>query len=287
MILITGATGKLGRTTVDHLLKVLPASSLAVLARDPEKAADLKALGVDVRRGDYKNPASLTAAFAGIEKLFLVSSSDLADRSTQHINVVDAAKAAGVKHIVFTSFQRKRDTGSPIQMLAQSYIDTEKHIKSSGMTYTLLRNGLYADVLPMFFGPRVLETGIFFPAGSTKSAYTVRNDMAEAAAAVLSGSGHENKEYVFATEENVSLDDIAVMLSELTGKQIGNINPTKELFIDTLTDAGVPAEMVAMSAGFAEAITLGEFASEKTDLEHLLGRKPTPLKDFFKQTYLL
>jgi NAD(P)H dehydrogenase (quinone) len=139
----------------------------------------------------------------------------------------------------------------------------------------------------MFFGPRVLETGIFFPAGSTKSAYTVRNDMAEAAAAVLSGSGHENKEYVFATEENVSLDDIAVMLSELTGKQIGNINPTKELFIDTLTDAGVPAEMVAMSAGFAEAITLGEFASEKTDLEHLLGRKPTPLKDFFKQTYLL
>ncbi len=285
MILITGATGNLGKATVEFLLRKIPAASVAVLARHPEKLAEIKALGVDVRQGDYTNPASLVAAFKGIEKLFLISSSDLADRSTQHINVVNAAKQSGVKHIVFTSFQRKRETDSPIQMLAQSYIDTEKHIKASGLTYTILKNGLYADVLPMFLGEKVLETGIFYPAGTTKSAYTVRRDMAEAAANVLADTGHENKEYIFATEENVSFDDIAAILSSITGKHVGNINPTKEIFIETLSKAGAPQESVGMAVGFAEAIRLGEFASGKTDLENILGKKPTPLKEFLRNIY--
>jgi len=286
MILITGATGHLGRATVEFLLTLIPASSVAVLARQPEKLAALKTAGVNVRKGDYKDPASLTEAFKGIEKLFLISSSDLTDRSTQHINVVNAAKQSGVQHIVFTSFQRKRETDSPIQMLAQSYIDTERHIKASGLTYTILRNGLYADVLPMFLGDRVLETGIFFPAGTTKSAYTARKDMAEAAAKILAGTGHENKEYDFATEDNHSLNDIALMLSDIAGKLVVNANPTKEIFIETLSKAGVPAESVGMAAGFAEAIQLGEFATGKTDFETLLGRKPTPLKEILKQIYL-
>ncbi|MFZ4620648.1 MAG: SDR family oxidoreductase [Bacteroidota bacterium] len=288
MILITGATGNLGKTTLDFLLKKVPAFSLAAMARQPEKLAGVKALGVDVRQGDYKDPASMLNAFKGIDTLFLVSSSDLTDRSTQHINAIDAAKQAGVKHIVFTSFQRKTDTGSPIQFLAQSYIDSEKHLKSSGMTYTILKNGLYAEVLPMFLGQTVLETGIFFPAGATKSAYTSRKDMAEAAAAVLAGTGHENKEYELATEENVSFTDIASLLSELSGKTVGYVDPVKEIFIDALTKAGVPEQMIGMAAGFAEAIKLGEFASGKTDLQRLLGHPPVTMREslqtlFFKQ----
>lgn len=288
MILITGATGNLGKATLEFLLKKIPASSIAAMARQPEKLAELKARGVEVRRGDYKDPASLLNAFRGIDTLFLVSSSDLTDRSTQHINAINAAKQSGVKHIVFTSFQRKTDSGSPIQFLAQSYIDSEKHLKASGVTYTILKNGLYADVLPMFLGQTVLDTGIFFPAGTTKSAYTSRNDMAEAAAAVLAGTGHENKEYELATEENVNFNDIASMLSELSGKTVGYVDPAKEVFIDALKNAGVPEGMIGMAAGFAEAIKLGEFASGKTDLQRLLGHSPATMKEslqtlFFKQ----
>lgn len=285
MILITGATGHLGKATVEFLLKKTPASSIAVLARQPEKLADLKALGVDVRRGDYRDPASLTAAFRDIRKLFLISSSDMTNLGEHHINAINAAKESGVKHIVFTSYLRKSDSGSPIQPLSQSFIDSEKHIKSSGLIYTILKNGLYADVMPMFFGDNVLETGIYFPAGTTKSSYTTRRDMAEASAQILIGTGHDNKEYIFADEENFSLDDIAVMLSEIAGTQVRNINPTKEEFIETQLKAGVPAESVRVSADFAEAIKFGEFATTKTDLEHVLGRKPTLLKEFFQSVY--
>lgn len=285
MILITGATGHLGKATLEFLLKKVPASSVAAMARQPEKLAYFKELGVDIRQGDYKDPASLLSAFTGVDTLFLVSSSDLTDRSTQHINAVNAAKQTGVKHIVFTSFQRKMDSGSPIQFLAQSYIDTEQHIKASGLPYTFLKNGLYAEVLPMFLGQHVMETGIFFPAGTTSSAYTSRRDMAEAAAAVLFGTGHENKEYELATEENVSMAQIAGLLSTLSGKQVGYVDPPKDVFVDALTKAGVPAEMIGMAAGFAEAIKLGEFASQKTSLEQLLGRKPAAIKDILAELY--
>jgi NAD(P)H dehydrogenase (quinone) len=286
MILITGATGNLGKATLEFLLKKVPASSVAAMARQPEKLASFKSLGVDIRQGDYKDPASLLSAFAGIDTLFLVSSSDLTDRSTQHINAVNAAKQAGVKHIVFTSFQRNMDSGSPIQFLAQSYIDTERHLKASEIPYTLLKNGLYAEVLPMFLGQNVFETGIFFPAGTTPSSYTSRTDMAEAAAAVLAGTGHENKEYVLATEENVTMAQIAEMLSTLSGKHVGYIDPPKDVFADALTKAGVPPEMIGMAAGFAEAIKLGEFSSQKTSLEKLLGRKPAQLRDILRSLFI-
>jgi NAD(P)H dehydrogenase (quinone) len=286
MILITGATGNLGTATLEFLLKKVPASSVAALARQPEKLADAKARGVDVRKGDYKDPASLVKAFAGIDTLFLISSSDLVDRTGQHINAVNAAKEAGVKHIIFTSFQRKREKDSPIQMIAQSYIETEKHIRASGLTYTFLKNGLYADALGTFLGPQVLETGIFFPAGTIKSAYTSRRDMAEASAAVLAGSGHENKTYELATEENVSFAEIASILSDLSGKPVGYVDPPKEVFVDALTKAGVPAEMVTLAAAFAEAIKIGEFVSGKTDLEPLLGHKPTAIKEILRSLFI-
>jgi NAD(P)H dehydrogenase (quinone) len=286
MILITGATGHFGKSTIDFLLKKnFPASQIAALVRDPAKAADLKAKGIDLRKGDYKNYQSLVAAFKGVDTLFLISSNDVVDRSTQHINAVNAAKEAGVKRIVFTSFQRKTEVNSPIQFLAQSYIDTEKHLKASGLTYTILKNGLYADVLPMFLGEKVLETGIFFPAGATKAAFTLRSDMTEAAANVLAGSGHDDKTYELATEDNNSLGDVAALLSELSGKQIPYINPTAEVFKDALVKASVPADMIGMSAGFAEAIRIGEFTSTKTDLEKLLGHKPTALKEFLRGVY--
>jgi NAD(P)H dehydrogenase (quinone) len=287
MILVTGATGNYGKSTIDFLLKKgISSDSISALVRDEAKAEDLKAKGINLRIGDYDNYASLIEAFKGVDKLLLVSSSDVVKRGQQHENAVKAAKEAGVKHILYTSFERKNDTEtSPIYFLGKSHIETEKLIKESGLNYTIFRNNLYLDALPMFFGEQVLTTGIFLPAGDAKSAFALRNDMTEATANVLTSQGHENKVYSINNTENVSLQEIAQDLGEIVGKQINYVSPPQDIYVETLTAAGVPAEYVAMFAGFAEAIKQGEFSAEKTDLENLLGRKPTTAKAFLKEVY--
>lgn len=287
MILVTGATGNYGKTTIDFLLKKgISPNSIAALVRDEAKAEDLKEKGISLKNGDYNNYESLLEAFKGVDKLLLISSSDVAHRGQQHENAVKAAIEAGVNHIIYTSFERKNDTEtSPIAMLAKSHIDTENQIKASGMTYTLLRNNLYLDALPMFFGEQIATTGIFLPAGDTKSAFASRNDMAEATANILTNSGHEDKEYSLSNTKNISIQEIAQDLSEIIGTKINYVSPSQDIYIETLKGAGVPAEYMGMFAGFAEAIKQGEFSSDKTDLENLLGRKPTTAKAFFTEVY--
>lgn len=287
MILVTGATGNYGKTTIDFLLKKgISPNSIAALVRDEAKAEDLKEKGISLKNGDYNNYESLLEAFKGVDKLLLISSSDVAHRGQQHENAVKAAIEAGVNHIIYTSFERKNDTEtSPIAMLAKSHIDTENQIKASGMTYTMLRNNLYLDALPMFFGEQIATTGIFLPAGDTKSAFASRNDMAEATANILTNSGHEDKEYSLSNTENISIQEIAQDLSEIIGTKINYVSPSQDIYIETLKGAGVPAEYMGMFAGFAEAIKQGEFSTDKTDLENLLGRKPTTAKAFFTEVY--
>jgi NAD(P)H dehydrogenase (quinone) len=287
MILVTGATGNFGKSTIDFLLKKgISSTNIVAMVRDEEKAVDLKSKGVVVRIGDYDNYNQLVTAFAGIEKLLLVSGSDIANRAKQHENAVKAAKEAGVKHILYTSFERKNETEtSPISFVAGSHIATENLIKESGLTYTLFRNNLYLDVLPWFFGEKVLETGVFLPAGETKAALTLRDDMAEATANVLTSEGHENKEYALSNTENLNIGEVAKSLSEIVGKEVPYRSPTKEIFIETLTNANVPAEFVGMFAGFAEAIKQGEFEINTNDLENLLGRRPTTAKQYLKMVY--
>jgi NAD(P)H dehydrogenase (quinone) len=286
MIQLTGATGHFGKATIDFLLKKgFKADQISALVRNPGKAEDLTAKGISIKVGDYNDYSSLVKAFNGVEKLLLVSSSDMKDRSLQHINAIKAAKEAGVKHIIYTSFQRKTETNSPIQMISQAHLDAEKEILSSGMTYTILQNGLYADGLPMFIGEKVLETGIFLPAGYTKAAFTVRNDMAEAAANIIMENGHENAIYLTATNETNSYADIASILSEISGNTVTYTDAPADLFVETLKNAGVPDFYISLIAGFSEAIKQGEFDFSNNDLEQLLKRKPTTLKDFLKNVY--
>jgi NAD(P)H dehydrogenase (quinone) len=287
MILVTGASGHFGSAAIQALLnKGVNGNHIKALVRSAEKGEALHAKGVQLAIGDYNDYNSLLAAMQGVDKVLFVSSSDLAKRTEQQLAVVQAAKEAGVKHIVYTGFERKNETEtSPMAFVAKSHIDTESAIKASGLNFTILRNALYADTIPMFLGEKVLEQGVFFPTGNGKAAFATREDMAEGAAVVLTTEGHENKEYKFSNSENYTFDEVAGYLSEIAGKTIPNVNPTAEVYHSALKGAGVPDLYIGMFAGFAEAIKQNEFYAEQTDLEKLLGRKPVSLKKYLTSVY--
>ncbi len=287
-IMVTGATGHLGKAALLELLKTVDPANLFALVRNPAKAEDLAAKGVTLVTGDYDNYDSLVKAFEGVDKLYFVSSSDVMNRLPQQENVVKAATAAGVKHIIYTSFQRKTDDGStPIAFVAAAHIKTEQLILASGLTYTILKHSLYADVMPMFMGDKVLETGIWLPAGEGKVSFATRNDMAAAGAAVLTGEGHENKTYEIAGSVAYNMSDIAGMLSELSGKTVAYISPDPAVFTQQLQQAGVPEEGIQGTLAFCLAIAQGEFNFPDATMERLLGRAPKSLKDYLKQAYQL
>lgn len=286
-LLVTGATGPFGQKAIETLLAKDSGDTVFGLVRNPEKAESLKEKGVDIRVGDYNNPESLVTAFEGIDKILFVSGSDLSNRSEQHKNVVDAATKAGVKHVVYTSFQRTNETeSSPIYMVAESHMNTEKWLAESGMDYTILLNNVYMDFIPMFIGDQVLETGtIYLPVEDGQGAFALRSDMAEAAANVLTGEGHENKTYDFGNTESYSFQDVADILSEISGKEINYVSPSVGEFMKTMKEAGVPDAAAGMSAGFSSAIAQGEFTKANDDLKKLLGREPVSLKEFLTQVY--
>ncbi|MBL0911524.1 MAG: SDR family oxidoreductase [Bacteroidia bacterium] len=285
MILVTAAGSHFGKSSIDFLLKELPASDIAAMVRDPEKAADIAAKGVEVRKGDYFDPESLEKAFAGVDTLLFISSGDIQQRSEQHKNVVDAAVKAGVKHIVYTSTQRKSESGSPIQAVADSHLDTEKALKASGIPYTIMRNTLYMDMLPGFLGQQVLEQGVFLPAGDGQVSFAAREDMAEAAARLVLSAGTENRDIVIASDETRSFADVARILSEISGKTVPYHNPDVETYLGTMQAAGVPALYAGLFASFAQAAAIGEFAEPSAGLKELLGREPLRLEEYLHTVY--
>ena len=286
-ILVTGSTGSLGSATINYLLKKENDHTIIGLARDEEKAASLKEKGAEVRIGNYNDPESLEKAFQGVDKLFFISASELGSRVEQHKNIVDAAKKSGIQHVVYTSFQRKTDDeSSPIWMVAESHVHTEKWLKESDMSYTFLKNNLYMDFVPMFIGEDVIEQGtVYIPAGDGKMACVLRDDMAEASANILLSKGHENTSYTFANTENYSFEYVASILSEISGKEIGYVSPDADEYTQTMKEAGVPDEAIGMTVGFAKAIDQGEIEETSSDLEILLGREPVSLSNFLKQVY--
>ena len=287
MILITEATQNFGRALIDFLLNNgVPLSRIAALVINKKKGMDLLSKGITLRIGDYDDYSSLVEAFYRVDQLVLVSGNDLQDRAKQHFNAVNAAKEAGVNHILYTSVERRNENGgSPVDFLSQSHIYTEKIIKESGISYTIFRNNLFMDMLPVFLGEEVVETGVYFPAEEGKTAYTLGADVAETVANVLAGDGHENKEYYISNAENISFRDIADMLRELSGEAVMYNSPDTETYINTMVTAGVSKEDAIFFAHIGEAIKQGEFYSTRSDLESLLGRKPASLKAYLKKTF--
>jgi NAD(P)H dehydrogenase (quinone) len=286
-ILVTGASGQYGRGIINHLLTTLSPSQINVLVRDPAKVADLKASGVGVRAGSYDDPASLVSAFRDVDRLFFVSASDLEKRTGQHKNVVAAATKAGVRHVVYSSFQRKDETpSSPIAFVAEAHLRTEEWLRASGMTYTFLRNTLYMHMLPLFMGDQLVATGtLYLPAGEGKGAYMTREDMAEIGARVVAASGHENKEYDVSGATAVTFMEIAAMVSAASGKPIRFVSPPVEEFRKTLLGAGVPEMMVNLAGAFAVAIARGEFEKTNPRVDALLGRSPVSVAQYIQTVY--
>jgi NAD(P)H dehydrogenase (quinone) len=287
-ILVTGATGNLGREVVNQLLNQVNAGEITAMVRDTSKAEDLSAKGVNIVKGDYTDYQSLVEAFKGVDKLYFVSSSDVMNRFTQHQNVVKAAIESKVGHIFYTSAQRKSEDGtSPIGIVGDAHWMTDNFIKESGLIYTILKHALYADILPMFMGDKVLETGIFLPAGNGKVSYATRKDMAVAASVLLTTEGHENKVYEIAGETSNSFNDIASILSELSGKNVAYHAPTVEQFTGQLKAMGLPDEAIMGMTTFCQAIEQGEFDFPGAELKSILGRNPESVKEYLKAVYSL
>ncbi len=286
MILITGASGHLGKGIITHLLKHITASEIVAFVRNADKIAEFTAQGVQVKVGHYDDVASIKNAVVGIDKLVLISGLDM-HRLQQHNNVINAAKEAGVKHIVYTGVALTNPDQSAIKEFMSSHFKTEESILASGIPYTLMRNTLYSDALPLFLGAGVFENGIYLPAGNGKTPFALRSEMAEAIANVLVQSGHENKTYQITNTEAYSFQQIAEMLSQLSGKPISYTSPEYDAFVGLLKNIGVPDEAILIAAGFATDIKNNLLDISSNDLEILLGRKPTGLSIALKEMYNL
>jgi len=270
-IAITGATGQLGRLTIAKLLESTPADQIIALARAPEKAANL---GVAVRQADYSQPETLEPALQGVDTLLLISGSEVGQRVPQHKAVIDAAKAAGVGRIVYTSLLHA-DT-SPLG-LAPEHVETEAMLKASGLRTTILRNGWYTENYASSV-PAALQAGAFVgSAAEGRIASASRADYAAAAAAVLSSTGHDGKVYELAGDTTFTLSELAAEASKQTGKQLPYQNLPEAEFTAILVSAGLPEGFAGMLAAVDVEVAGGALEYSGKDLSTLIGRPTTPM----------
>jgi len=281
MIVITGATGALNGATVDHLLERLPVGEIAVAVRDTDKARRFADRGIEVRHGDYADPAALPAAFAGADQLLLVSSNDpAADGVKLHRNAIEAAVAAGVGRILYTSHQGAAPD-TPFWP-GRDHAATERLLADSGVPWTSLRNGFYAHSLAWLLGPW-RETGrITVPADGPVS-WTAREDAAEAAAVILAAKGGYDGPVTLTAKAAPTFTEIAETASEVTGRAIqAEVLPT-DAWVAARVAAGQPESMARFTLGFYQAASEGFFAGVDPLLGTLLGREPRTVRDVLSE----
>ena len=286
MILVTGATGKLGTAVIQTLLAKTSANQITGLARDESKAADLKEKGVDIRVGNYDDIASLDNAMQGVEKVLLIAGTDEDNRLQQHQNVVDAAKKAGVHCIAYTS-RNLKDKNTLANKLMEGHFQTEDCIKESGLAYAIFRNVLYMDTIPQFAGEKVFDTGVNLPTGEGKVAYALRSEMGEGIANALLEDSCKNKIYKLTGSESYSFADVATALTSLSGKEVQYTPAEKSAFEAQLKGRGLPEIMVQRITSFLTDIKNGQEEEVSLDLENLLGRKPASLQEGLKVLFKL
>ncbi|SHN21195.1 NAD(P)H dehydrogenase (quinone) [Actinacidiphila paucisporea] len=276
-IAVTGATGHLGRLVIADLLErgVAPAG-IAAVVRDADKAADLAASGVEVRVADYDRPASFKNAFAAGDRVLLISGNEVGRRVPQHTAVVDAAAEAGVSLLAYTGV-----LGGPAAdfVLADEHKATEEAVLASGLPYVFLRNGWYTEVYTANL-PAVLEHGaVIGNAGDGRVASAARADYAAAAAAVLTGEGHENKAYDLSGDTAWSFPEYAATVAELSGREVAYHDVSAAERQEILVGVGVPADFAAVLVDVDRAIGEGLLAGTSGEMSRLIGRPTTPLRE--------
>jgi NAD(P)H dehydrogenase (quinone) len=282
-IAVTGASGHLGRATVQFLTKrKVPAASIVLVVRDPSKVQDLAAQGFQVRQGDYTDAASLLRAFRGVDKLLFISTSALGEeRMRHHRAVVDAARTAAVKHVIYTSVVKP--AAAALFAATPGHFQTEALIRESGLSHTFFRNNLYMDLIPLLYGGAVDSGVLMSCAGEGRIGFVARADIAEALAAALTTSSPLKSEYDITTSRRAyTLAEVAAALGKARGKTIKYVSVPAEEFGRTLQGFGLPPEMVGFSVALGEAMRAGEFDVVSNDLQGLLGRPPVELDGFLK-----
>lgn len=279
MIAITGATGQLGRLVIDQLLQKMPANQLIALVRNPAKASDLQARGLQVRAADYSEPAALEAALQGVKKLLLISSSEVGQRLEQHRNVVTAANKSGVALLAYTSILNAQD--SPMN-LAQEHRETEQLIKASGIPFVFLRNGWYTENYTAGI-PTALQFNVLLgSAGDGKISLAARADYAAAAAEVLVRDDQAGKIYELAGDSAYTLADFAAELSQQTGKQIPYTNLPEAEYSGILQNAGLPDWLASLLSSSDASAAQGALFNDSHQLSQLIGRTTTSPTDTIK-----
>ena len=269
-IAVTGATGHLGRLVVDRL-KAKTGEAIVALVRSPTKA---EGLGVAVREADYAKPATLKPALAGVDALLLISSSEIGQRASQHHNVIEAAKAAGVKRIVYTSLLHA--DVSPIS-LAVEHRATEAELKGAGIPHTILRNGWYTENHTASIGGALAGGAVIGSAGNGKFSSATRADYAEAAVAALAGKGHDGKTYELAGDDAYTLSDLATEISRQTGRTIPYKNLPVAEYAVALAGFGLPEAIAKAVASWDADASNGALFDGSRQLSALIGRPTTPL----------
>ncbi|KPN91360.1 SDR family oxidoreductase [Pseudomonas nunensis] len=272
MIAVTGATGQLGRLVIDSLLKTVNPHEIVALVRDPLKAQDLGAKGVNVRQADYNQPETLLGALVGVQRLLLISSSEVGQRTAQHRAVIEAAKSSGVQLLAYTSMLHadKSTLG-----LAVEHRDTERALVESGLNYVLLRNGWYSENYTASVSPAVEHGAILGCAQEGRISSAARKDYADAAAVVLTSEGQAGKVYELAGDESYSLSELATEVAKQSGKTVVYNDLPQEQYKAVLIGLGLPAEFAGLLADSDAAAAKGDLFDDSRQLSELLGRPTT------------
>lgn len=274
MIVVTGATGQLGRLVIQNLLKTVPAAGIVAAVRSPEKAQDLAALGVQVRQADYTQPATLAAAFRGAGKLLLISSSEVGSRAAQHRAVIDAARAAGVELLAYTSVL---NADASLLDLAAEHRETESMLRASGLPFVLLRNGWYSENYTASVRAALAHGVLLGSAGSGRIASAARADYAAAAAVVLTSDGQAGRVHELAGDTSYTLAELAAEIARQSGKAISYQDLPEAGFKAALVGAGLPDGLAALLAQSDAAAAKAALFDDSRTLSRLIGRPTTPI----------